>query len=364
MSGSREPLARHIETNVDEARLARQRDAIVRRLKEPRRPRWPLFAAAAAVGLVVLLLVFFRRHEGAVLETASTVVEAPSTEPLPLTLLDGSRVVLSPKTRVGLTRLQSNDIRLELTSGELDLDVTHVEHRSFVVTAAGHEVRVLGTHFAVRLHPDERPASLEVAVFRGRVRVTRANAPTEDLRVLGAGETWSTTLVPTVPSVEAAPAPPADAEPPSHPDTATLPADSAPAPSAIPAATAPRPSAKELWAQAETARAARRFQDEAAALNALRLRHRSDSRAGLAAFELGRLRQDTLHDPQGAAEAFADAAALDPKGPFREDADARRVEALDAAGRRDKCLEAKSAFLARYPSSIHRQRVSGMCEPR
>lgn len=363
MSGSREPLARYIEPKVDEARLARQRDAIVRRLKERRRPHWPLIAVAGAVGLTILLFVLFRRHEGPTLETASTVVEAPSTEPLALTLLDGTRVVLSPKTRVGLARLQSNDIRLELTSGDIDLDVTHLDHRSFVVTAAGHEVRVLGTHFAVRLHPDERPV-LEVAVFRGRVRVTRTDAPSEDLRVLGAGETWSTTLVPTMPSVEAGAASPADAEPPAHPEMPAMPTDSAPTPTSIPAATSPRPSAKELWAQAETARAARRFQDEAAALNALRLRHRSDSRAGLAAFELGRLRQDTLHDPQGAAEAFADAALLDPKGPFREDADARRVEALDAVGRREKCLEAKNAFVTRYPSSIHRQRLSGMCDAR
>jgi hypothetical protein len=84
----------------------------------------------------------------------------------------------------------------------------------------------------------------------------------------------------------------------------------------------------------------------------------------LAAFELGRLRQDTLHDPAGAADAFADAIVLAPNGPFREDAEARRVEALDAAGRRERCAEAKAAFLARYAAGIHRQRVSTMCEPR
>jgi transmembrane sensor len=277
-----------------------------------------------------------------------------------MTLLDGSRVVLDPETRLSLMTLLPNDIRLDLHRGGLDLDVTHVEDRQFVVIAAGYEVRVLGTQFAVRLRPNEERPALDVRVLRGRVRVTRIGEPA-DVRVLGAGETWSTALGPTSNT-------PAKADEPSPvPATAAVTiATNAPSTSASTAASpaAIRVGAKELWSQAEAARTARRFQDEAVALNTLRLRHRSDHRAGLAAFELGRLRQDTLHDPAGAAEAFADAVVLAPNGPFREDAEARRVEALDSAGRHEQCADAKTLFLARYPSGIHRQRVSGMCKPR
>jgi transmembrane sensor len=339
-------LGRHITPEVDEARLARQRSAINERVAaaKGKKARW-LWALAPAVCAAVLAVLLLRPHSSSAV-TAGTIVEAPAGTALPMTLLDGSRVVLDPESRLGLMTLLPKEIRLELTHGALQLDVTHVEGREFVVVASGYEVRVLGTLFAVKIGAD----ALEVKVTRGRVRVTRIGDPS-DLRVLSAGETWSSSLGA---KAEA----PASSEPP--PEAVPDPAPSATTPSA----TTPRIGAKELWSQAESARAAKRFQDEATALNSLRLRHRSDPRAGLAAFQLGRLRQDALHDPAGAAEAFADAIALAPNGPFREDAEARRVEALDAAGREALCSEAKSQFLARYPASIHRQRVSGMCQRR
>jgi transmembrane sensor len=348
MSEHRASLAEHVVPEVDEARLARQRAAIAARVKA-RRPwwKWPAFAAPA---LVLAAVVLVRSHaattDGAV---PGTVVEAPLGAPLPITLLDGSKVVLEAQTKLSLVTLLPKDIRLELAHGSIDLDVTHVDGRAFVVIAAGYEVRVVGTHFTVKLTPEE--GVLEVRVARGRVRVTRIGE-SGDVRVLGAGETWSTappTVEPPVEEIEELDAAPETPSP--VPTTSGAP---------IPAG----PTAKELWARAESARADRRYPDEAAALNELRLRHRRDPRAGLAAFELGRLRQDTLHDPAHAAEAFADAIALAPNGPFREDAEARRVESLDAAGRRDACVEARAAFLARYPGSIHRQRVSTSCEPR
>ena len=80
----------------------------------------------------------------------------------------------------------------------------------------------------------------------------------------------------------------------------------------------------------------------------------------LAAFELGRLRLDSLGDAAGADEAFRDAIALSPQGPLREDAEARRVEAL-AAERSPECATARNAFLARYPHSVHAAVVSGTC---
>jgi hypothetical protein len=363
MMDEREFLGRHITPKMDEARLARQREAIAARLASRKGPR-ALLLVAPAVCLLALALVLLRFHGGA--ETGpmmGTVVEAPPGAPLPMTLLDGSHVVLDPESQLSLMTLLPKDIRLRLNRGRIDLDVTHAEDRQFVVVAAGYEVRVLGTHFAVRLHPTEEKPSLEVQVFRGRVRVTRIGQPA-DLRVLDSGETWSTAL-----AVASASPPPKVEEAGSPGATSASAASDTTVPSAAPSATAssassPRVGAKELWAQAETARASKRFGDEALALNALRLRHRTDPRAGLAAFELGRLRQDTLHDPVGAAEAFTDAIVLSPNGPFREDAEARRVEALDAAGRHEQCVEAKTAFLGRYPGSIHRPRISAMCEHR
>jgi hypothetical protein len=60
---------------------------------------------------------------------------------------------------------------------------------------------------------------------------------------------------------------------------------------------------------------------------------RSDPRAPLAAFTLGRVLLRELARPREAAAAFAQARALAPRGPFVEDALAREVEAwLQARG--------------------------------
>lgn len=71
---------------------------------------------------------------------------------------------------------------------------------------------------------------------------------------------------------------------------------------------------------------------------------------------------DALGDPAGAAEAFGDAIALSPGAPFREDAEARRVEALDALPDKARCERAREAFIARYPAGLHAARVSQRCK--
>jgi len=270
---------------------------------------------------------------------------------MPITLVDGSHVVLDPQTRLGLVTVVPTDIRLRLDRGKIDLDVVHASDRRFVVMAAGYEVRVVGT----KLRVDVGGGRLDVNVTEGTVRVYRSGEESE-AHVLHAGETWSAAV-----ASHDEPVPPA----PVSADTIDPPPVVAVPPSASSATAQPRaPGAKELWTQAENARGAKRFRDEAAALDTLRTKYRSDPRAGLAAFELGRLRQDTLGDPSGAAEAFADAVTLAPTGSFREDAEARRVEALDAAGRTDACAEAKRLFLAHYPGSIHRPRLESRCTAR
>ena len=120
---------------------------------------------------------------------------------------------------------------------------------------------------------------------------------------------------------------------------------------------------EKLLLLAETARGSGHIRDAERAFDALRTRHRGDARAGLAAFELGRIRQDS-GNPGGAAQALADAIALAPGAPFREDAEARRVQALEASGARGACAAARDAYLARYPSGAHAATVRTRCPDR
>jgi TolA-binding protein len=123
-------------------------------------------------------------------------------------------------------------------------------------------------------------------------------------------------------------------------------------------------TARELFDDAQRARADGRSDDAARAFDRLRRTFPRDPRSALAAFELGRLRLDVLGDARGAEEALRDAIALGPSSPFREDAEARRVEALWRMGDSSACASARAAYLARWPNGTYRRAVEVGCGAR
>ena len=92
--------------------------------------------------------------------------------------------------------------------------------------------------------------------------------------------------------------------------------------------------------------------------------HPRDPRAGLAAFELGRLRMDRLGDMRGAMQALEQAVALAPGAEFREDALARLVAASAGAHDGPGCTKARDRYLAAYPTGVHRRTVAAACGTR
>jgi tetratricopeptide (TPR) repeat protein len=113
--------------------------------------------------------------------------------------------------------------------------------------------------------------------------------------------------------------------------------------------------------QANLARRNGQLREAADAYEALLRRYPSDGRAGLAAFELGRLRMDSLKDLPGAAQALERAVALAPGSAFREDALARLTLAYGGLGRRAECARARDHYLTSYPSGVHKEAVSSRC---
>ena len=356
---SDDSLGRHLAPTLDDARLDRQAAAIAARTDlghgRPRGARRGLTRAvritcAGAVALAAIvsimtvrsrLLVHLREESGGAL--AGTTFEAPAGGET-VTLGDGSRAVLEARSRLTLLTVRPELVRVALERGGVDLDVVHADGKQFVVDARGYEIRVLGTRFSVRLGETNGVPALEVRVARGRVRVTRERqdgaADNQDVRVLDAGETWSTAPT-TVPVPETEDAPPARPQPAAKAELGESP--------------------RALLARAEAFRAANDPRAAARLFDALRVRHRDDPRAGLAAFELGRLRLDRLNDPRGAAEAFKDAMAVAPDAPFREDAQARLVEAYEASHDHSRCLEARAAYLLRYPRGVHGDKIASRC---
>jgi transmembrane sensor len=216
------------------------------------------------------------------------------------------------------------------------------------VHAGRYDVTDLGTRFRVALGSD---GQVGVRVSEGTVEVHRRDVA-EPTRALSTGDEWSN-VPPAAPraGVPAEPAP-AVVAPPSAPEAGAP---------AAPATVASDPTtAKDLLELAERQRLAGNLRAAAATLDTLRRRHRSDPRAALAAFELGRIRLDGLGDAHGAVEALNDSITLAPNGPLREDAEARRVEALDIE-HSSECAAARDAFVARYPRGVHRAVVAARC---
>jgi len=109
--------------------------------------------------------------------------------------------------------------------------------------------------------------------------------------------------------------------------------------------------ARGQWRAGKMAEAARTYQE-------LLATHPRDPRAGLAAFELGRLRMDRLDDMPGAVQALEQAVALAPGAELREDALARLVAAAAGAHDHARCARARTRYLTEYPSGVHHRTVS------
>lgn len=384
---SREPtnLGRWVRTpGTSEARLARQWANVSSRLGARGPSRFGLFprlAAAMVLVLVVVLGVTFRPRtangptaiDGAVLETEAGEQES-------LTLPDGSRIVLEALTRVRLARVSTADVRLELERGAVRLEVVHVDNRKFLVAANGYEVHVVGTKFRVAIGAGAI-RDVTVAVDEGKVAVHREGVVAQPTYI-GAGETF-------VANPDGPPAPSV------APDPAPLPSAST-APSSWKKPLGPKRKlparfhelfrngeyagayaeiaaedyaqlvldlgAQDLLELAITARLTGHPRRAAMALERIRTAFRKDNRVGVAALELGRIRLDELHDPEGALDALDDAVLLAPDATLREDAEARRVQAYERMGDLVKCAAARDVYLLKYPEGIHTTTVARRCK--
>jgi TolA-binding protein len=342
-------LASFVEPQVDDKRIDRAWSAVSSRPAHAGFS-WKLVALPATVvaAAAVIALVVERAHTPPA-ALAGMVIESAVNETV--TLSEGTRVTLRDGARLRFDRVQSDRVEATVERGRVDFDVKHDGSRAFVVHAAGIEVLDRGTHFTV----DVEGSVVAVSVEEGSVEIDRAgSAPAR----LAGGEAWSNG--PTAAQVPSAPST-APALPVADPSTAAAQPATTPSVEGVTKPAEPHtPTAQELLQTANEARLAGHPKDAAVAFDTLRRRFRTDPRAALAAFELARLRLDSLGDPAGAAEALNDAVVLAPSGPFREDADARLVQAYDRM-HDARCSTARQAYLARYPNGIHSADVTARC---
>lgn len=359
--------ADHVAVDLSEGRVDGLWRGVSARLGEARphpvpwRP-WALGGGLlVAAGVVIVALGVGRgtgtKHadvpawRGASLETGADAMS--------VRLVDGSELKLERASRVEASDHGPSSVKLVLRRGRLGCDVTHRPGRSFVVMAEGVEVRVVGTRFWVATEQRPRSARVEVRVERGVVEVRRAGAAAVRVE---AGQTWSQVMGTDRAAGEAAEgSPPALAEPEARPRPGTaspsLGSGRSDFSAQAPSASGPRAlfrQAREQWRRGRIQAAADTYQD-------LLTEFPRDGRAGLAAFELGRLRLDRLGDPRGAARALERAVELAPGAEFREDAMARLVAAHAASRDAAACVRARDQYLVQFPRGVHHRTVVAAC---
>jgi transmembrane sensor len=315
--------------------------AIDARLAKPARARWVAPAGLVAVAAAALL-AFVALSRDEVPAWSGTTLVAGGTSAA-VALEDGSEIVAAPGARLERTSTSSDEVRVALRDGSATFEVARNPARTFVVEADDVEVRVVGTRFVVRR---ELGGVVEVRVERGAVDVVVGG---EVVR-LRAGQ--SRRVEPVVEARVDEPPNPIEEAPPTPRTGRARRVER----------TEPREEPREAFDAARTARRDGSPREAAELYERFLREFPRDERAGLAAFELGRLRMDSLSDPRGAAQAFARALELAPRSPFAEDARARLVDAYARAGDDTSCERNRARYLALHPEGRHVEAMRRACD--
>lgn len=247
------------------------------------------------------------------------------------TLRDGSRVVVETASTVIKKRFESKSaLELELETGAARFEVAPRPERAFRVHGGDVTVSVTGTSFRV----ERSGARVTVAVSEGSVLVAWPGGSQTLLR--GASGTF----------------------PPTGERPAPIAAHSGPGAQSVAPAPERVASSEALFAEADAARAGGRHAEALAKLELLTQRYPRDPRAPLAAFTRGRLLLENLRKPAQAARAFAQARGLTgPTSALAEDALAREVDALRAAGNQTLSRERAELYTRLYPAGLRLRQV-------
>ncbi len=361
-SVSRRRAADFVRPALSEARVSRIWAAVSRVEEERFARRVRRRRGAAVMGALVALasiLVALRRWPAPASPALPGLLIDTGSATQVVSLTEGSTLSLAPATRLRVISSAPGEVRLRVERGSMLCDVVHRAERRFVVEAGGIEVEDRGTRFSVSVEDD-----VSVRVEQGAVEIHDA---ARVVAALKAGEAWrSGSAAPAVttaaPEASATAVTTGDPPVPPEPSPEAITPSAAPPPPPKPAGSGlcKVPSRKILFERADAARLAGRHADAAADFARFYHCFPSDPRAGLAAYELGRIRLGSLHDPRGAAEAFG-AVVERPGDAFREDAEAGRVEALADLGDEHACQAARDAFRASYPGSPQAGRVARLC---
>ncbi len=350
---------------------------------------------ALAVAAAIVLMVLRSREMPLTFEIASGVpgqlgapVQAPSASRLTLRFSDGTALALTPGSKARVDEVGAQGAGVVLEDGALDATVVHRDESRWLVYAGPYRVLVTGTRFELRWDAGQRAFAL--ALHEGAVTVFGPSLgasgkqvlPRETLRFRAETPSLDSSA-PESPASE--PSPALGSERPAAPSLSPSISAALPAPAqvswkslalagnyaaAFSAAEAEgfgsicrRASSGDLLLLGNTARLAKKSAEaEQAFLAARAARTGASHQRAMAAFQLGRLAQDTRGDHARGAAWFETYLSEAPAGPLSREAAGRVVEAQHRAGNVAAARLAARRYLDHYPGgpyeSLARQLVA------
>lgn len=171
------------EQEGDESFARPRLEAFERRVKVRRR-RWHIAGVMRYAALIALLLVgawqVVLHYEARREPIRYTEVEVPKGQCVHLTLADGSKVWLSPLSKMRIpSRMDDGERSVEL-DGEGYFQVAHDEKHPFTVKTGQYNIQVLGTEFYVFAYARQAD-KFETCLVSGKVKVYNARNRSESV---------------------------------------------------------------------------------------------------------------------------------------------------------------------------------------
>lgn len=306
----------------------------------------PAIAFAAALAALASLFLVLRAPRAALpVIHPDTVVIETRDEGDTIHLGDGVTFHAGPRTRVDILSLHGDDIDMRLERGLIAFVGDARGQRRLVVSTSEADVVAGASDVEIEVTPrPENTAIVRVHLEQGEATIRPTTG--DVVHLVDRGD-WSTEPLVAPPRVVELP-PSASVEAPSPRPPPRVPAD-------------PPESARSLFERADAARLAGRTAEAVHAFEMLIRKYPEDSRAALGAFELGRIRLQSLDDPQAALDALSFATAHGAGLPFLEDAEAARIDAVARLGQTALCRSMRDAFLSAHPASPLAKRVAKAC---
>lgn len=141
---------------------------------------WSWYLGSVAAILLLFFGIWTYNKSSKNIQTANGIpfsgwakYENISAKELPITLPDGSTVILKPKTQLAYNQ-SDTDIREVNLTGEAFFNVKRDETRPFYIYCGKMTTQVLGTSFNIKAYPSMKKS--EVSVVSGKVTVYENNA--------------------------------------------------------------------------------------------------------------------------------------------------------------------------------------------